>query len=85
MYCVLDTKLTVFFKFYFRKSPGFPCNQIIEKLGPGTKSKVQVQSRSLWPKHFTKFGLPTTHTPTQKLLGHFRGTEEASFRYATLF
>ena len=46
-----------------------------EKLGPGTRSKVQVQRRSLGPKHFTKFGLPTTtHTPTHhhhKLLGHF--------------
>ena len=51
----------------------------IEKLGPGTKSKVR--RRSLGPKHFTKFGLHThhthTHTPhttTHKLLGHFRGT-----------
>ena len=26
---------------------------------------------------------PTTHTP-QKLLGHFQGTWDASFRYATL-
>ena len=37
--------------------------ETIEKLGPGTKSKVQVQRPSLGPKHFTKFGLPT-HTPT---------------------
>ena len=36
---------------------------VVEKLGPGTKSKVQVQRRSLGPKHFTKLGLPTTHTP----------------------
>ena len=31
-------------------------NFLIEKLGPGTKSKVQVQRQSLGPKHFTKFG-----------------------------
>ena len=50
----------------------------IEKLGPGKKTKVQVQRRSLGPKHFTKFGLHTTtthhhhHTPhPHKLLGHF--------------
>ena len=48
-----------------------------EKLGPGTKSKVQVQRRSLGPKHFTKLGLHTHHhhhTPTHKILEHFRGT-----------
>ena len=39
------------------------------------KYKTQVQSRSLGPKCFTKFGLPTTihHPHTHKLLGHFRG------------
>ena len=46
---------------------------IFEKLGPSTKSKVQFQRRSLGPKHFTKFGLPTHHpTTTHKLFGHFR-------------
>ena len=37
-----------------------PQSRSIEKLGPGTKSKVQVQRRSLGPKHFTKLGLHTT-------------------------
>ena len=36
----------------------------IEKLGPGTKSNVQVQRRSLGPKHFTKLGLHTHHHHT---------------------
>ena len=52
----------------------------IEKLGPGTKSKVQVQRRSLGPKHFAKFGLHTYHhhIPHNKLLGHFRGRRVSS-------
>ena len=33
-------------------------------LAQSPKSKVQVQRRSLGPKHFTKFGLPTTTTTT---------------------
>ena len=47
------------------------CLTDIEKLGPGTKSKVQVQRRSLGLKHFTKFGLPTT--TTHKLLDFAAG------------
>ena len=49
--------------------------KIIEKLGPGTKSKVQVQRQSLGPKQFTKFGLHThPNPPPHKLLGHFSVT-----------
>ena len=54
------------------KNDKFLFSLVFEKLGPGTKSKAQVQRRSLGPKHFTKFGLPTH--PTHKLLGHFRCT-----------
>ena len=41
----------------------------IEKLGPGTKSKVQVQRQSLGPKHFTKTP-PTTTQTFRPLPGH---------------
>ena len=82
-FCLVDILLLLIPGYYTTDGAIFTIRKIVklksisvfEKLGPGTKSKVQVQRRSLWPgpKHFTKFGLPTTthHHHPHKLLGHF--------------
>ena len=63
-FCFFLSILIYVLRTYTWLYPPCKCKSIgnIEKLGPGTKSKVQVQRRSLGPKHFTKFGLHTTRS-----------------------